>query len=351
MELRPLSSYVRELRPVLPPEVFQPARSRLLWLPVHLAAIAAMIVAVASGWVPGFAAPLVSLAIGVSLAGLTFLGHETLHGGVVRGKRLRRVVGWLGFLPFVVSPRLWMAWHNREHHGHTNEVDRDPDMYPTRAAYDGSRLVRVVTDRFALGGRRWTGVLSLLFGFTGQSGQMLVWARRRGLLDARGHRVAIAETALGLAVWATVAVLVGPLAFLFVYVLPLIVANWLVMAFILTNHGLNPQTAINDPLVNSLSVTVPRVADWLTLGFGYHVEHHLFPAMSTRHGPRVRDAIRARWPERYQSMPLGQALLALHRTARVYQDPVTLVDPRSGQAWPTLLPSLGSPPASPAPSR
>ena len=39
-----------------------------------------------------------------SLAGVTFLGHETLHGGVVRGKRSRRSAssGWFGFLPFVV---------------------------------------------------------------------------------------------------------------------------------------------------------------------------------------------------------------------------------------------------------
>lgn len=338
MELRPASAYVRELRPLLGADAFAPARSRLLWLPLHLAVIALLTTAVAAGWLPMLAWPLASLALGVSFGGLTFLGHETLHGGVVRGRRLKRVVGWIGFLPFVVSPRLWMTWHNREHHAHTNHTTLDPDMYPTLPEYQRSRLVRVVTDRFALGARRWTGVLSLLFGFTGQSTQILYQARRLGWLSAREHRVAIAETALGVAVWTTVAFLVGALPFLFVFVLPLVVANWIVMAFILTNHGLNPATEVNDPLVNSLSVTVPRLCDWVTLGFGYHVEHHLFPAMSTRHAPRVRALLRARWPERYQSMPLGRALLALHRTARVYQDDVTLVDPRSGAAWPALLP-------------
>ena len=37
-------------------------------------------------------------------------------------------------------------------------------------------------------------------------------------------------------------------------------------------------------------MTTPRWIEWLTLSFGYHVEHHLFPAMSSRHAPGVRDA-------------------------------------------------------------
>ena len=76
------------------------------------------------------------------------------------------------------------------------------------------------------------------------------------------------------------------------------------MSFILTNHSLSPRVEINDPLVSGLSVTTPRWIEWITLRFGYHVEHHLFPAMSSRHARKVRDLVDARWPERYQSMPL-----------------------------------------------
>jgi fatty acid desaturase len=339
MQLWPVSHYVRAIKPLMPPAAFAPARSRLLWLPVHAAFVAAAIVAVARGVVPWPLLPLASIALGISFAGTTFLGHETAHGGVVKGRRWKHAITWVCFLPFTLSPRLWMVWHNREHHAHTNDPALDPDMYPVLPAYQRSRTVRIVTDRFALGARRWTGVLSLLFGFTGQSTHMLLDAHRRGWMARRAHRAALAETLAGVALWATVGWLVGPLAFVFVFVLPLVVANWIVMAFILTNHGLSPLTgAVNDPLVNSLSVTVPRVCDWLSLGFGHHVEHHLFPAMSTRHAPLVRDLLVRGWPGRYQSMPLGAALLALHRTARVYRDAVTLTDPRSGAEWPTLLP-------------
>jgi fatty acid desaturase len=335
--LVPQAAYVRELRPDLPGDAFEPARSRLALIPAHLAIITAAIVAIASGRVPWALVPLLSLAIGASFACLTFIAHEAMHGGIVRGRAARHVVGWIGFLPFTLSPRLWAAWHDRVHHASANTAD-DPDMYPTLAEYRASGRIRFFIDAFALGGRRWRGALSLLLGFTVQSTHQLLVARRRGFLKPRALGLAIAETLAGVATWALVAALVGLVPFLFAYVLPLLVANAIVMAFILTNHSLSPRVEINDPLASGLSVTAPRWIEWITLRFGYHVEHHLFPAMSSRHARAVRDLLCRRWPGRYQSMPLRAALRELHRTARVYKDAVTLIDPRTGREFATLVP-------------
>jgi fatty acid desaturase len=288
---------------------------------------------------PWFVKPLLSLVMGCSFAGLTFLGHEALHGAVVRSKKLRRVVGWVGFLPFAVSPRLWEAWHNRVHHHHTNQPGEDPDAYPTLQEYRKSPVVRAVTE-WAPGRKRLRGALSLLVGFSIQSVHMLFDARRRKWLTPSEQARAFGETLLGVAFWVTVAVLLGPLAFLFAYALPLLVANSIVMGFILTNHSLSPHTDVNDPLINSLSVTGPRWFEWLTLGFGYHVEHHLFPAMSARHAPALRAVLRTRWPHSYQSLPLLRALRALHRTGRVYDTQTTLLDPKTGRRWHTLAPKV-----------
>ncbi len=340
-----MSAYAREVKPLLPEAAFEPARSRLLWIPVHYTIVALLIWALASHRVPWPAWPLVSLVIGGCMAGITFVGHETMHGGVVRGRMLIRVAGWLCFLPFVLSPQLWMAWHNRVHHNHCGQPGIDPDMYPTLAEYKTHRAARVMADYFGLGRKKIRGVASLLFGFTGQSMQMLFNARRTGVLRPHLHRRAIIETAAGIAVWTAVGFVVGPLAFAFGFLLPLVVANTIVMTFIVTNHNLSPLSPVNDPLVNSLSVRLPRLLEWLTLDFGFHVEHHLFPTMSTRHGRVVRDALRARFPERYQSLPLHTAILRLHHTARVYRDNTTLIDPHTGDTWPTLTPGPRSQPA------
>ena len=339
MQLRSISSYAHEIRPLLQRAHFAPARSRLWWLPVHLSLLAGGSLLSSSPHVPWFAKLLVSVLMGCSFAGLTFLGHEALHGAVLRGKKARRLLGWVGFLPFVVSPRLWEAWHNRVHHQHSNHPGHDPDAYPTLQEYRQNLLVRAATE-LGPGRKRLRGALSLMIGFSTQSVHMLIDARRRKWLSSAEHTRAIVETLAGVVFWAAVASFLGPLAFAFAYVLPLLVANTIVMSFILTNHSLSPHTEINDPLINSLSVTGPRWFEWLTLGFGYHVEHHLFPAMSARHAPALRAILRARWPGRYQSLPLLSALRALHRSARVYETPTTLIDVRTGARWRTLTPDF-----------
>jgi fatty acid desaturase len=311
------------------------ARSRIAFVPVHLAVAVIATLAIAGSWVPWFLVPLLSLAIAASFAGLTFIAHETLHGGIVKNKRLQHVIGWIGFLPFAVSPRLWMAWHNAEHHGRANHED-DPDVYPTLDQYHANRKARFTVDAFSLGAERWRGLLSLVLGFTVQSAVQLATARRLGSIGPRQHAVALAETGLALAVWATVAALVGLVPFVFVFVIPHLIANAIVMAFILTNHSLSPRVSVNDPLASGLTVTTPRLISWLTLGFGFHVEHHLYPAMSSRHAPAVRRLLQAHWPDRYRSMSLFEALRRLHRSARVYKDATTLVDPRTGAEHATL---------------
>lgn len=333
-----ISDYARKVRPLLPKGTFAPARSRALWVPIHYTVIIALTWALATGKIPWPAWPLVSLVIGGCMAGVTFVAHEALHGGVVRGRMAIRMVGWLGFLPFCISPQLWMGWHNRVHHNHCGQEGVDPDMYPTLTEYKATRRAQVMADYFGLGRRRFRGVASLMFGLTGQSIQVLLSARRNEILPPHLLRRAIIEILMGVSVWAAVAGLVGWPAFVFVYVLPLIVANMVVMTFIVTNHNLSPLSSVNDPLVNSLSVTLPRALEWLTLDFGFHVEHHLFPTMSARAGRVVREVLRAQFPERYQSMPLFSAIRRLHRTARVYLDDTTLIDPHSGETFPTLMP-------------
>jgi fatty acid desaturase len=332
MQLSPRSYYVHSLSETLPASVFGPARSRLWWLPTQLAIVAAGIFAIAhtTRWPLQL---LASLPIGCAFGGLAFLAHETLHGAVVRGRWARAVVGAIGFAPFLLSTALWMRWHGAAHHGNAQRDAVDPDAYPMLELYRRSRAVRFMIDRFSMGGRRWTGVFSLVLGFSIQSAKLLLRGGGEAPLGRGELARAWAGTAAAIAGWATIAWLLGAQGFVFAYGVPLLIGNALVMAHILTNHGLCPLTEINDPLANSLTVTVPPWLRFLTMGFGFHVEHHLFPAMSARHAERVRRELQQRWPQRYRSMPMLTALRLLHHTARVYEDATTLCDPRSGQRW------------------
>jgi fatty acid desaturase len=339
MELRPLGEYSRAVRPVLPPAIFEPARIRLLWLPTHLAVIGSLAYAMTTRTLPAPLWPVASIVIGACMVAIAFLAHETLHGAIVRGRLIVRIVGFIGMLPFSISPTLWTNWHNRVHHNHCAQPGKDPDMYPTLEQYRTEPAARIMADYFGPGGRRVLSLIGMLAGFTGQSQQMLWNGRRLGILSRRQHRRAIAEFFLSVAIWAAVAFMIGAVPFVFVYGLGLVVANVIVMMFIVTNHNLSPLTpGVNDPLANSLSVTLPRPLEWLSLDFGYHVEHHLFPTVSARHGKVVRAALRAHFPDQYQSLPMAAALRELYRTGRVYQDNVTLIEPRSGQMFPTLQP-------------
>lgn len=324
---------MHELKKVLPPETFALAPSRLLRIPIHAAFAIVAIVAIAKGWLPWPLVPVASIFIGANFACLTFIAHEALHGAMTKNKLLQQIAGWLGFFPFMVSPKLWTVWHNRDHHAHTQMPD-DPDGYATLDRYLSRASTRFSVDLFALGGGRWRGGLSLILGFSVQSTDQLFSSPA---LSPKERRRAFIESGVMLAAWAAIAIAVGAVPFLFIWLLPLLVANACVMMFIVTNHHLSPRVELDDPLISTLSVTTPRVIDWITFGFGYHVEHHVFPAISTRHAPKVRDALVAKWPERYQTMPLFTALLLLHRTARVYKHPTLLMDPKTKREFPALI--------------
>ena len=337
------------LRQRLNPAVFAPNPHRLLWFAVHgLGVIFAYSLAVfwgqeSSGLNLALLIPL-SLLVGMNFGGLAFVAHEALHGAITRHRRLRNLAGRLGFLPFLVSPRLWIAWHNRIHHGNTNVPRIDPDAYPSLDEYRSNRAARLAVLLGAPRSRKWRGVITFLLGFSLQSLQVLIYARKRGHLSARHHRFAIAETVLSAVFWACLLALFGPGRFLFLYVIPIIIANVIVMSYIVTNHSLNPLVEESDPLASTLSVTVPRWYETYSLQFGYHVEHHLFPAMSHVHGPKVRALLLELAPERYHTMPLGDALARIMKTPRVYERKTVLFDPDSGERSPTLSANSGREP-------
>ncbi|MFT3696702.1 MAG: fatty acid desaturase [Kofleriaceae bacterium] len=333
--LYPRSHYVAELRAEIPESAYEPARSRLLLIPLYAAITALGIASIGLGWLPWYVWPLVSIVIGASFACQTFITHEILHGGITRNKTLAYAQALLGFLPFLLAPRTWIAWHNQTHHAITNQPG-DPDAFPTLEEYLANGNARFAVKYFAVGPHRLRGLWTMSFGFMMQAAHQTHSSKKYGYKV--NPILGYGESLLMVAVWVALLWAIGFVPWLFAFLLPHMIANAIVIAFILTNHSLSPFIPINDPLITGLSVTVPKWVDRLTLNFGYHTEHHLFPAMSSRHAELIRKLCIEHWPERYQSMPLVQAMLEINRTARVYKDAVTLYDPDSGRTFPAILP-------------
>ena len=122
---------------------------------LHYAVIVAGLAALYLGIGGWWAAPLYALAIGHSFAGAAFVGHETLHGAVIRHRGARNVIGWLCFLPFTLSPRLWVAWHNKTHHAHTMDEPARSRRLPDAGDLSHAAKSRASPTSLAFGHRRW----------------------------------------------------------------------------------------------------------------------------------------------------------------------------------------------------
>lgn len=332
-ELHTAGWYTQKLSPKLPPEAFKPVPQRLWAGLIFLGLVIGSITTIGLFHLNLLAMAGVSVVIGLSFAGLGFLGHEILHGTVVKRAWLRDALGAIAFAQFNLGPKLWRKWHNMEHHAHTQDEHTDPDAMGTMEEFFQRPGLQFFY-RFPQWVRSAITFGSFLGFFSVFSALML----KRYYKDFKPaeRKVVLAQYFMPAAVWLALLPVLGPVKWFFAYLLPLALANFLVICYISTNHQLSPLVDVNDPLANSLTVLVPRWMDVINLNFSHHVEHHLLPGVNPKWGPLIRRHIKEMWPERYQEMPFGKALLTLWRTPRIYMDHTQLVDPMRGLKYGSL---------------
>jgi fatty acid desaturase len=129
------------------------------------------------------------------------------------------------------------------------------------------------------------------------------------------------------AFWIGLALHLGVWSSTLLIAIPMLVANAIIMSYIVTNHLLRPLVDHSDPLASSMSLTTHAWMDRIHFNFSHHVEHHLFPSMSPKHAPRVRAKLRQYAPDRFLAPSHLEALRLVFRTPRIHDEQGALVDP------------------------
>jgi fatty acid desaturase len=357
--LIPHAEYIKKLQSLLPDEAFLPDFSKIWILAINLAilglgwAIAAHLDQWHWYWLWLYL-PL-SVVMGNSVIVLLFSCHDLMHGSALRHSWLFRLLSLLALSILWMPPTLWRAVHNREHHRNTN-ADQDPDrnyLYrqpKTWGKWIQNRFVPslevnpfwlTVGMAHAWGVHTFRNITSVLLFNTG-----LVRYVPAAFKVSRRERWAIAiELALISVVHLGILSYLqfAPLKLILSYFLPIWIGYTGVMLYVYTNHMLSPMTAINDPLMNSVSLQVPKLLDLLHFNFSHHTEHHIFPGMNSDYYPQVQALLLLYYPKRLHLLPFSRAWQIMLDTPRHYKDEKTFTTWSGEQSMPCPLPIQASP--------
>lgn len=320
----------RTVRAMLPPDAFRRSPWRLGYVALLIGIlVAASYGAMVTPWY--FAIPL-SLLAGHCFAGLMFFGHEVAHGAVTGSRALQDLMLYTCCFIYCLPPSLWRLWHNGIHHAHANVDIRDPDHFGMIPKYEQSGFFRRLVVHCAPGSGNPLSVLYPFLFFTGQSMSVL-WHESAVIEDFRAlnRTRAKIECILMALFWVGLCIATGWKGTLYLVAIPMLVANFTVMIYIFTNHVLRPLKGKASALDGTMSVTTIPLLDRLHFHFSHHIEHHLFPSLSSRHYPLVRKALQEIAGDRYLAPSHWWAVMVLYKTPKVYATPETFVEPRSGR--------------------
>lgn len=331
-----LAFYNRKLTPHLPVHFFKRTPARTLFAPFFIGLNVLLIFAVLTLDMHWSLKVLAGFLIGQFNAGLAFISHETSHGQHISKKSAQDFLVLFAFSPFMISPTYWRFWHNRLHHGNTQYILKDPDAFPNMTVYRQSKFLQRLIS-WTPGSRTFRSYFYFFFWFSLQATLNQVYLRfGNKMWDEMNHKRVTAEYAFQALLMAAYVYFIGSAAPLYLIVIPFMIQNYTVMSYISTNHNISPLTKVNDPLVNSLTVTTNPLFDFFHLNFGYHVEHHIFPRMSGAYTKKVHCEIKKMFPDTYQCMPKIRALKLLYKTSRIYKNPTTLINPKTMETYDTL---------------
>lgn len=316
------SDYIRAIRSELPQEAFSPAPKKLFRMLGYLGLVLFGYIALRFTDSLAYRA-LLSLFIGHTFACIAFLTHELAHGVIIRPRLPRYALEYFFWALLLVPATVWRRVHNHTHHAHAS-TPQDPDRAFLRS--EESPVTRWYTRIFYPNHRspRWNPLVAFhLIPYVARNVLAAFFPRHTKLpfIPAVPHysarqRLAVVSEILGICVLQVgVFALVGSDWTVYLWASPVayLITSAVTMAYIFTNHFLNPLLEASDPVLGTTSVIVPPVLDVFHEHFSLHTEHHLFPTMNSDFYPLVATALQKHFPERYNRVGLFTAWRRLWR--------------------------------------
>lgn len=210
--------------------------------------------------------PAIMIPQGVAIVFLFTLAHETAHRTAFKtgwlNKSVNHVCCFLIFLP----PE-WFRLFHFEHHRHTQDPARDPELATAKPETLGQYL-------WALTGLPvWASQLkTLTCNALGQNADRFVPAKAKNAVRREAQIMLAAYAALLAASLAT-----GNMILVAAWLVPILIGQPFLRAFLMAEHTGCPTNP--DMLANSRTLSTNAAVRFISWNMPYHAEHHTMPAV------------------------------------------------------------------------
>ena len=192
--------------------------------------------------------------------------HEAIHGTAFRSAWINEgVANACGFL--ILLPPQWFRYFHFAHHRHTHDPEHDPELAEAKPETVTQYLV------YLSGISYWSGQLrTLAINAAGRNRDEFVPAKRRRGLAVEARRFIAAYSVVAL-----LAVTAADPVILWAWLVPILVGQPFLRAYLLAEHTLCPHVV--NMLQNSRTTFTNGLVRFIAWNMPYHAEHHAYPAV------------------------------------------------------------------------
>ena len=200
--------------------------------------------------------------------------HETIHGTAFRSRRLNRTVsaacGWILMLP----PRYFRAFHF-EHHRHTQDPERDPELADPPPGGWCEYLWR------ATGLPYWVNQIRVIASHAaGRVAEPWIASSERDRIVFEARLFLASYAAAG-----AVSAAAGSTALIWCWIVPALLGQPMLRLYLMAEHTGCPTSP--DMLENSRTVHTNVLVRFLAWNMPFHAEHHAYAAVPFHSLPRL----------------------------------------------------------------